>query len=619
MKNKLVIILGLMVTILFFGNFEIVSADSCTYVSEVTAWSSCIDGSSYAVEVNYSTTDNPAECVDEQVVRSCTDLPSCQNGDLFSVTGSDSQYCFDFRPEVGPEAAGLNCATHSAEHASYVDGESVNSILEIIDVYRGVMADQEILSPTGEVKKGLYVADDCSDLVSLFPPNSNRSLYRDGNNGWAIDCSLEDLSHDGTDAISAGKLNDGNAMGGAVCEIPQDLGCYDDVQTSNSAEINGCMELSSSNTLYTLTRDIDLSGSDSPIVHNGISTCFPLTAKNVVVDCDGYSITGNGNPNQYAISSYNPLLNGSFDPLLPQNPFSPLTLQNCTISGFTEDVYGVGGAVGPNYDNSGSQGLSVNVLNSNIESLVLDGADAGTGGGWGGWGGVVKAYGSTIDSIVSRGGDANTGTGALPKDKGGNGGDVYIKSSNINNTELGGGGFVNGPVGAYGENGEEGAVGPWNCDLEEGDGECKSDVGPFAVFPTSDSVVCEVGEAEEGVHTDDEWIYTCVGTETTSSQCSADKTPDILPEFSVEIESPEIILGIDQCLLQWDVSNAGAGGYTCRVISSTGASENVDQSESHNVNTGNTYTVECTDIDSSQTVQSLEESRCIKNPSIKEQ
>jgi hypothetical protein len=516
MKNKSTIFTGLILTLILLSGFNTASADSCTYVSEVTEWSTCSSGSQYAEEVTYASTEDPAECVDVPVTQSCTSpiTYACESSDFFSVTDSDSQYCFSFEPEVGPSAAGAQCSAYSAEHASYLDGESANSILEIISKYNAVREGQSILSPENEVKKGLYIADNCSDLVAAFPANSNRTLYYDGNQGWSIDCSLEDLSHDGTSATSGGKLNDGNAMGGAVCEI--------------SAEEDTCYQPEDK---FRITNDEHLYSEMDAACESDFGTGWEFAT---IDDADENEImNARGDGSLVDVRSYmikNVPSNGApFVGQICSAELSPVSWPEAWKQ--VEIRY--------EYDDS-----------------------------------VPFCYGDSVKTFEYNGLCVNT---------------------NLNSD-----------------------LAP--CDLEEAGGECKSNAGPFNLFPGSDDLVCDAGSAVEGTHTDTEWLYVCEGTETTSSQCSAPKT---VPQFDVTITTAQTSIAPktsdNQCLLEWDVQNAGAEGYTCRVISETGGSDSVGQSESADVSAGNTYRVECTDTLSAQTVVSDTSTKCIKNPTIKEQ
>ncbi|MCK4589762.1 MAG: S8 family serine peptidase [Nanoarchaeota archaeon] len=89
----------------------------------------------------------------------------------------------------------------------------------------------------------------------------------------------------------------------------------------------------------TLTRDTNLSQS---LTSNG--TCFTLGANNIVLDCKGYSLTGNGSG--YGVVAY--AKNG-------------LTIKNCKIYNFSEGVY----LEGIYYSHAQQSILDNNTLNNN--------------------------------------------------------------------------------------------------------------------------------------------------------------------------------------------------------------------------------------------------------------
>ncbi|MEM4555144.1 MAG: right-handed parallel beta-helix repeat-containing protein, partial [Candidatus Anstonellaceae archaeon] len=74
-----------------------------------------------------------------------------------------------------------------------------------------------------------------------------------------------------------------------------------------------CMELKVPNSVYTLNANASING----------STCFVVSAQNVTLDCNGFSIIGNRTPNTYGIFS---------------NQFNT-TVKNCIISSFYAGIY----------------------------------------------------------------------------------------------------------------------------------------------------------------------------------------------------------------------------------------------------------------------------------------
>lgn len=183
---------------------------------------------------------------------------------------------------------------------------------------------------------------------------------------------------------------------------------------------------------------------------------------------------------------------------------------------------------------------------------------------------------------------------------------------------------------------------PEGCEVEEdADGICRAGAGPFSIFPSVDDFVCDAGEAVEGNHTEDQWIYVCEGTETTSEQCTADRVDGgggVVETGSVEIDNEDIdpsddldsekdIAAIvnsaaDTCTIRWEVDAVGSEG-TCTVEGEesgvVGSVEYPDGSYSIAVDPKDEYTVTCTDDSDSDVTDTTETLTCVLNPSIIEQ
>jgi parallel beta-helix repeat protein len=92
-----------------------------------------------------------------------------------------------------------------------------------------------------------------------------------------------------------------------------------------------CQDITTANTILTLGMNIAING----------STCFNISAQNVTINCEGYSITGNNTLATYGVYS---------------NQFNT-TVQNCIIKGFDAGIY----------FNGASNGL---IKNNNVNSTV---------------------------------------------------------------------------------------------------------------------------------------------------------------------------------------------------------------------------------------------------------
>ena len=254
--------------------------------------------------------------------------------------------------------------------------------------------------------------------------------------------------------------------------------------SSAAISIGSCGNLSSPDTTYLLTKDIIIPDTDAATTHNGYSTCLAITAKNITLDCQGHSIVAKpGSYIYFGVSSYNYYEPGSG--WLQVNPYYPLTIKNCSISGFySADIMGEGGVLGPNYNNSGEAGLGIDLFGSYAGNVYINGGSAGGGGGWGGWAGSLRMVNSNIGQVFAKGGYANTGTECSPYDTGGNGGNIYLFNSSVGNSYLSGGGYYNGPASGCGAWGSNGAIySNFSClEVCNGSPLCAEECGPSCTY-----------------------------------------------------------------------------------------------------------------------------------------
>ncbi|MGV8168987.1 MAG: right-handed parallel beta-helix repeat-containing protein [Candidatus Nanoarchaeia archaeon] len=89
-------------------------------------------------------------------------------------------------------------------------------------------------------------------------------------------------------------------------------GCIDYAPLTYKLPIN-CSELSSANTVYAMYYNATIDG----------ATCFNVTAANVTLDCNGYSIIGNNTTATYGVYS---------------NQFNT-AIENCVINNFSSDIF----------------------------------------------------------------------------------------------------------------------------------------------------------------------------------------------------------------------------------------------------------------------------------------
>jgi hypothetical protein len=129
---------------------------------------------------------------------------------------------------------------------------------------------------------------------------------------------------------------------------------------------------------------------------------FSIRADNLVIDCKGYSITGNGTGN-------------GIDATTATKGYD-ITVKNCTIRNFTVSINASGGRTG----GTGFNGSNVFIENSNI--TIID-ASGNSDGSTGGNGGYVSIMNSSLITINAYGGSASAA--------GGSGGTIIIENSNV--------------------------------------------------------------------------------------------------------------------------------------------------------------------------------------------
>ena len=200
-----------------------------------------------------------------------------------------------------------------------------------------------------------------------------------------------------------------------------DLGVFGDLDVdwvvdptypADGTTVYDCGEINESGT-YTLNQSI---------TYSGVGTCIQITADNVTLNCDDFNITGDGGG--YAINSSN----------ATGNAFTNFTLQNCIISGFSVDIWGVGADVGGETETAYNGGKII-INNSNLsENVYTNGGNSTNQGGRGGNGGEIIIYNSNISIVNSVSGDGGFA--------GNFGGRINITNSNINtiNSYCGNGG-----------------------------------------------------------------------------------------------------------------------------------------------------------------------------------
>jgi hypothetical protein len=132
-------------------------------------------------------------------------------------------------------------------------------------------------------------------------------------------------------------------------------------------------------------------------------TALNIGADNLVIDCNGHSITGNGTGNGIDATTAGAGYN--------------ITMKNCNIKNFSVSIDADGAASSP-----GGNGGALTIINSNLNNISCYGGYGNIGDG--GNGGNLIITNSSITSIDCPGGDS---TG----DIGGDGGSITITNSDI--------------------------------------------------------------------------------------------------------------------------------------------------------------------------------------------
>lgn len=130
--------------------------------------------------------------------------------------------------------------------------------------------------------------------------------------------------------------------GSYLIEITTEFG----EQGSFNPNVSACAELNESDGIYNLTQNVSIDG----------STCFTITAPNVTLDCNGYSITGDNSSTTYGVYSTQP----------------NTTIKNCQISNFTYASYLTSGASNSLITScalysTASAALQINAVNATVK------------------------------------------------------------------------------------------------------------------------------------------------------------------------------------------------------------------------------------------------------------
>jgi hypothetical protein len=134
-----------------------------------------------------------------------------------------------------------------------------------------------------------------------------------------------------------------------------------------------------------------------------------IGADNLVIDCNGFSITGSGTG--YGINA-----------TTNQSAYTNLTVKNCIISNFAASI-NASGAV-RNTAGTGYNGGIIIIEDSNLTIIEVYGGNRITANGIGGTGGIITIINSNVTTINAYGGIGRSATGGV-------GGSITITNSSV--------------------------------------------------------------------------------------------------------------------------------------------------------------------------------------------
>ncbi|MBS3069653.1 right-handed parallel beta-helix repeat-containing protein, partial [Candidatus Micrarchaeota archaeon] len=146
---------------------------------------------------------------------------------------------------------------------------------------------------------------------------------------------------------------------------------------ATSTGVNACIALSTAGSTYTLS---------SPLSSNG--TCFTVTAANILLDCRGFSLTGDNSSGSYGI--YSTQLN--------------TTIMNCIISNFEKGIYFSGANRSLILNTSASSTSGIYLAGKTINTVIANSTGNGTSGqgimlDTGSFNQILFSNGSSVTSI----------------------------------------------------------------------------------------------------------------------------------------------------------------------------------------------------------------------------
>lgn len=124
-------------------------------------------------------------------------------------------------------------------------------------------------------------------------------------------------------------INHATGKGNVTCYIENENSSYSQTKQFNITPPTECFYASSEDTVYTLGSDL--------VGNKDDKSCITVDAINIVIDCGGHAITGNGSNSTYGV-----LLSG----------IKSASIRNCIISNYSYGIYGADNATSAIYNNT---------------------------------------------------------------------------------------------------------------------------------------------------------------------------------------------------------------------------------------------------------------------------
>jgi parallel beta-helix repeat protein len=257
--------------------------------------------------------------------------------------------CFSLNPEKFIFEANLNLADVKAYPV--IARERINKTLTLSNEICEMQSEEYQECEWNEEIQEQF----CSNKTRYFDVCHDEEYEESYEYGYRIDAGIPQEVNTSTQMEWIISIDTDRASKNTIWNYSLDLNSCGIPQTIIvDPEVTACAELNESNGIYNLTQNVSIDG----------STCFTITAPNVTLDCNGYSITGDNSSTTYGV--YSNQLN--------------TTVKNCQISNFTYASYLTSGASNSlitscALNSTANAALQINAVNvtvkdSNISTLA---------------------------------------------------------------------------------------------------------------------------------------------------------------------------------------------------------------------------------------------------------